>query len=47
VISEKIGYSVAAVKHTKAQKTQKQVKISKPNKEEHEAKLQLVQNTPP
>jgi hypothetical protein len=47
VVSQKIGYSVAGVKRTKAQQTQKQVKKSKPNKKEYEVKIQLAQGTPP
>jgi hypothetical protein len=37
---------VVGVKYTKAQKTQKQAKTSKPNEKEYEAKMQLVHNTP-
>jgi hypothetical protein len=35
------------VKRTKAQQTQNQVKKSKPNKKQYEAKIQLAQGTPP
>jgi hypothetical protein len=47
VVSQKIGYSVAGVRRTKSEQTQKEVKKSKPNKKEHEAKIQLAQGTLP
>jgi hypothetical protein len=39
--------SVAGVKRTKTQGSQKQSKKSKPNKKECETKLQLAENSPP
>jgi hypothetical protein len=40
-------FSVASVKCTKTQTTQKQFKKSKPHKKEHGTKLQLAKNNPP